>query len=93
MTYGYNASFKNFSGHQDLSQIAGKLLAELVDLRKTEAVRVPTSCAEPFRSRFTITNPSSKEKHRPIVFVCHSLGGIVAKKVSMIAELKLFCYD
>ena len=56
MTYGYNASFKNFSGHQDLSQIAGKLLAELVDLRKTEAVRVPTGCAEPFYSRVTVAN-------------------------------------
>lgn len=38
MTYGYNASFKNFAGHQDLGQMAAKLLAELVDLRKTKAV-------------------------------------------------------
>ena len=48
MTYGYNASFKNFSGHQDLSQIAGKMLAELVDLRKTEAVRVQQAAQSRF---------------------------------------------
>ena len=43
----------------------------------------------PLHSRFTIANTLSKEKNRPIVFICHSLGGIVAKKVSMNAELKL----
>ena len=43
----------------------------------------------PLHSRFTNANTLSKEKNRPIVFICHSLGGIVAKKVSMNAELKL----
>lgn len=64
MTYGYNAKFRNFTGHQDLRSIAAKLLTELVDLRKTE-----------------------NELCRPIVFVCHSLGGIIAKKVRLLGVL------
>lgn len=36
MTYGYNAAFRNFTGHQDIRNIATKLLAELADLRITE---------------------------------------------------------
>ncbi|PYH46386.1 LipA and NB-ARC domain protein [Aspergillus saccharolyticus JOP 1030-1] len=61
MTYGYNARFNNFTGHQDLRNISMKLLSELVDLRKTE-----------------------KECKRPIVYICHSLGGIVVKKALLI---------
>jgi hypothetical protein len=38
MTYGYNAKFRNFTGHQDLTDISTKLLAELADLRTTEEV-------------------------------------------------------
>jgi hypothetical protein len=38
MTYGYNAKFKNYTGHQDLCEIAAKLLTELADLRKTTEV-------------------------------------------------------
>lgn len=52
MTYGYNASFRNFTGHQDLRNIATKLLTELSDLRVTENVSIsplmrvlkPVSC-------------------------------------------------
>lgn len=58
MTYGYNAKFRNFTGHQDMRSVSAKLLAELVDLRR-----------------------NGNEARRPIVFVCHSLGGIIAKKV------------
>jgi hypothetical protein len=43
MTYGYNAKFRNFTGHQDLRNIAAKLLAELVDLRESEEVPHPLS--------------------------------------------------
>ncbi|KAK5994660.1 Protein SERAC1-like protein [Cladobotryum mycophilum] len=61
MTYGYNSRFVNFTGHQELRNIAMKLLSELVDLRKSE-----------------------RELARPLIFVCHSLGGIVAKKALLI---------
>lgn len=39
MTYGYNAKFRNFTAQQDIRSISAKLLAELVDLRRTEEVR------------------------------------------------------
>lgn len=39
MSYGYNAKFHNFTGHQDLRNISMKLLCELSDLRKNEEVR------------------------------------------------------
>jgi len=38
MTYGYNASFKNFTAQQDIRSISAKMLTELVDLRTTEEV-------------------------------------------------------
>ena len=38
MTYGYNANFRDLTGHQDLRHIASKLLAELVDLRRSSEV-------------------------------------------------------
>ena len=38
MTYGYNAKFRNFTGQQDVRDIATKLLAEVVDLRRSEEV-------------------------------------------------------
>ena len=38
MTYGYNASFLNFTARQDFGSIAAKLLAELADLRSGERV-------------------------------------------------------
>ena len=38
MTYGYNAKFRNFTGQQDVRDIATNLLAELVDLRRSEEV-------------------------------------------------------
>lgn len=38
MTYGYNASIKNFTAQQDIRSISAKMLIALVDLRKTEEV-------------------------------------------------------
>ena len=38
MTYGYNASFLNYTVKQDVRAIAAKLLAELADLRTGEKV-------------------------------------------------------
>ena len=38
MTFGYNAAFRNFTGHHDIRHIATKLLSELTDLRADEDV-------------------------------------------------------
>ena len=38
MTYGYNASFLNYTAIQDVRSIAAKLLTELADLRSGERV-------------------------------------------------------
>lgn len=38
MTYGYNASFLNYTAKQDVRSIAAKLLTELADLRLREMV-------------------------------------------------------
>ena len=40
MTYGYNASFLNYTAIQDVRSIAAKLLAELADLRSGERVSI-----------------------------------------------------
>ena len=38
MTYGYNASFLNYTAIQDVRPIAAKLLTELADLRSGKSV-------------------------------------------------------
>lgn len=40
MTYGYNASFLNYTARQDVRSIAAKMLAELADLRSGEEVSI-----------------------------------------------------
>lgn len=40
MTYGYNASLRNFTANQNVRSIAANLLAELVDIRTGVKVSV-----------------------------------------------------
>lgn len=82
MTYGCNASFLNYTAKQDVRSIAAKLLTELADLRLGERVSgypdvffLLSYCALWGWLTFL------EESRRPIVFVCHSLGVVVAKKV------------
>lgn len=39
LTYGYDASFLNFTAEQDIRKISMKLLSELADLRTEKTVR------------------------------------------------------
>lgn len=77
LTYGYDARIANFTGQQHLRSISIKLISELVDLRRTD--EVSRSDMIPLEAD---SHSRIQEKHRPIVLVCHSLGGIVAKKVN-----------
>lgn len=53
MTYGYNASFLNYTAKQDVRSIAAKLLAELSDLRSGEKVST-------YQTMFCCLPPCSK---------------------------------
>ena len=41
LTYGYDASFRNFTAEQDIRKSSINLLSELADLRTEQAVRHP----------------------------------------------------
>lgn len=59
MTYGYKASFRNFTADQDIRSIATKLLSELVDVRPKESVSILRSNIRKLRLRatFALTCP------------------------------------
>lgn len=84
MTYGYNASLRNFTANQDVRSIAAKLLAELADVRMEAKVSDVSRTTSQSVGIYTLNKLMYlKESRRPIVLVCHSLGGIVAKKVGL----------
>ncbi|KAL9593091.1 MAG: hypothetical protein Q9179_006109 [Wetmoreana sp. 5 TL-2023] len=76
MSYGYDSAVAFSKSVAEIEDFAADLLSRVSDER--QSVKVVGS--------WGIRPPAdpSKEKSRPIVFICHSLGGIVFKKVGHI---------
>jgi hypothetical protein len=83
MTYGFNTILQSNKSNQDISDLANFLLGSL------EAMRVTTGISEDGHS--TQLQPGSHEGQTiiPVIFIAHSLGGLVVKEVS-IAFLKSY---
>jgi len=81
MTFGYSSQVLERVNISGIPQWAKNLLDQVVAVRKS--VSVSGHCGSgvgPTIRRHTAD--VVKERVRPIIFVCHSLGGIVAREVS-----------
>lgn len=80
MTYGYDADTKgpNPLSHDTLYNVAQTMLAHLSSVR--ENTDVSMTLIPPHDLPSLLTN--TKTTTRPIIFIVHSLGGLVLKNVS-----------
>lgn len=81
MTFGYDSKIFSKSV-SEIPNFAAKLLGELRTHRASNAEQVNhlfffQEILEQVTDRFSI-------KRRPIIFICHSLGGIVCKQVTVL---------
>ena len=76
MTFGYNADVWLSRSTLDVDNHCSNLFANLIDVRETDEVRF-----QPQRLRPSIKQDFPQEKERPIIFIAHSLGGMLLKKV------------
>jgi hypothetical protein len=82
ITFGYNVSVYSKAASQRSSTFAEDLLSALHDSRPGSSVSIPLSSLQ-FTLLLGLTNSQNR---RPIIFVGHSLGGIVIKKVESSAR-------
>jgi hypothetical protein len=73
MTFGYDSAFVFGSSMAGLDDFALDLLDRIRATRQSEVLACNLLC-----SRYP---DNFQAKNRPLVFICHSLGGIVVKKV------------
>jgi len=77
MTFGYNAAAAFGQSTSDVIDHAKSLLSSLVDKREEPEVFLRQRSPHTARKELTIW----QEAGRPLIFVAHSLGGIVVKQV------------
>jgi hypothetical protein len=84
LTFGYKSGLKGSTSHSSVPQFARQFLDSL-NAARDHVVKVRSWChgREQQRSlRHALTcNDSQQERNRPIVFIAHSLGGLVLKQV------------
>lgn len=81
MAFGYDTTTSPFNRSTAIiSDIAKQLRSHLINKRKTESVSALTPLED--GGVWTMPNNTPQQKQRPIIFVAHSLGGIVVKEVS-----------
>lgn len=78
MTFGYNAGAAFGNTTADVNDHAKDLLSSLIDKREEDEVS-PLCLSLPLRRSLM---DRDQEASRPLIFIAHSLGGIIVKKVS-----------
>jgi lysophospholipase L1-like esterase len=76
MTFGYNAAAAFGRSTSDVIDHAKSLLGSLVDKREEPEVHIGEDPQNTIREL-----TQWQEKNRPLIFIAHSLGGIVVKQV------------
>ena len=76
MTFGYNADATFGQSTVEVVNHAKSLLASLVDKREEPEVHCRNEIS---MGKKRLTHP--QETNRPLIFIAHSLGGIVVKQV------------
>lgn len=90
MTFGYNADTSGSTSIGGVRDNARKLLELLKDEREDN---VCLDSALPVVSPFQEANSEQEGSQRPIVFLGHSLGGIIIKQVDPYSPLCWLCDD
>jgi hypothetical protein len=82
-TFGYDARLFFSLGTGDIDSFAKSLLDDIKNVRVEREVRV----LHKKQLRYFMANLLIQEQRRPIIFIAHSMGGLVVKKVNPLKVL------